>query len=210
MQTHLSESAAEIARVAELYPRAQDYTDVYEAAGLLGERSLFAHGIHLSERECRRLSETGSTIVHCPTSNTFLGSGLMPMADRLRPERTVPIALGTDVGGGTSYSMLATMGEAYKVQMLTGYRPVATDLFRMATLGNAASLHLDNEIGSLDHGKWADLVVLDPCATPVLAERHALSESLADILFSLMILGDERAVRATYVAGQAIHHRSAA
>ncbi|CAN5437241.1 guanine deaminase [soil metagenome] len=208
MQTHLSESAVEIARVAELFPAAKDYTDVYDRFGLLGERSLFAHGIHLSERECARLSESGSAVIHCPTSNTFLGSGLMPMAHLANQDRLVRLGIGTDVGGGTSYSMLATIAEAYKVQMLTGFRPSAADLFRLATSGNAARLHLGDEIGSLDHGKWADLVILDPLATPVLAARHALSQSLEDVLFSLMILGDDRAVRATYIAGRKVHERS--
>jgi guanine deaminase len=117
------------------------------------------------------------------------------------------VAIGTDIGGGTSYSMLATLGEAYKVQMLSGYKPTATELFHMATRGNARLLHLDKEIGALEPGKWADIVVLDPRATPVLAGRQELSSSLEDVLFSLMILGDDRAVRATYVAGRKLHER---
>jgi guanine deaminase len=208
MQTHLSESLGEIELVRRIYPNALDYTDVYDRFGLLSEQSLFAHGIHLSERECARLSETGSTVIHCPTSNTFLGSGLMSMPHLSKPGRPVDIAIGTDIGGGTSYSMLATLGEAYKVQMLGGYKPSATELFHMATCGNARRLHLGDEIGALDPGKWADIVVLDPRATPVLASRHELSQSLDDILFSLMILGDDRAVRATYVAGRKLHERA--
>ncbi len=205
MQTHLSESPGEIAFVRELFPNTLDYTDVYDRFGLLSERSLFGHGIHLSERECARLSESGSTVVHCPTSNTFLGSGLMRMEHLRKAGRPVHVGLATDIGGGTSYSMLATMGEAYKVQMLAGYKPSAFELFHMATRGNAERLHLENEIGSLDHGRWADLVVLDPRATPVLASRHDLSQSLEDILFSLAILGDDRAVKATYIAGRKVH-----
>src|SRR6185503_10382423 len=115
MQTHLSESAGEIARIRELYPDDPDYTGVYERFGLLGPMSLFGHGIHLSERECQRLSETGSIVVHCPTSNLFLGSGLMSMRHLGRQSRPVRLAIGTDVGGGTSYSMLSTMGAAYQV-----------------------------------------------------------------------------------------------
>lgn len=205
MQTHISESAGEIALVRKLFPKAVDYTDVYDCFGLLGGRSLFAHGIHLSERECRRLSETGSTVVHCPTSNTFLGSGLMSMPHLRKEGRQVHVGLGTDVGGGTSYSMLATMGETYKVQMLGGYKPAATELFRMATAGNAERLHIAGETGSLAPGKFADIVVLDPEATPVLKSRHELSQSLEDILFSLIILGDDRAVTAAYVAGRRLH-----
>lgn len=210
MQTHLSESIGEIELVKSLFPNLRDYTDVYDHYDLLGERSLFGHGIHLSNRECARLSETGSTVVHCPTSNTFLGSGLMRMRHLREAGRPVAIGLATDIGGGTNYSMLATMGEAYKVQMLTGYKPTAAELFHMATRGNAERLHLDDQIGSIDVGKWADLVILDPRATPVLASRHELSQSLEDVLFSLAILGDDRAVRATYVAGRKLHERLSA
>ena len=207
MQTHLSESPGEIAFVKTLFPDAKDYTDVYDRHGLLSERSFFAHGIHLSERECERLSESGSTVVHCPTSNTFLGSGLMSMIHMRKPPRAVHLGLATDVGGGTSYSMLATLGEAYKVQMLTGYKPTAFELFHMATIGNAQRLRIDAQTGSIDIGKFADLVVLDPHATPVLSSRQEVSTSLEDVLFSLMILGDDRAVRATYVAGVKVHER---
>jgi len=201
LQTHLSESVAEIARVKLLFPNERDYTAVYERFGLVTDRSLFAHGIHLSESEAARLAEAGATVVHCPTSNTFLGSGLMSM-NRLRD---VGIGLGTDVGGGTSYSMLQTMAEAYKVQMLGGRKLKAAELFHMATLGNARRLRIDGETGSLDVGKFADVIVLDPEATPVLAARHALSGSLEDVLFALALLGDDRAVAATYVAGQRVH-----
>lgn len=207
MQTHLSESPGEIALVKQLFPEAEDYTDVYDRCGLLGARSLFAHGIHLSERECTRLSESGSTIVHCATSNTFLGSGLMRMQHLRMAERPIHIGVATDVGGGTSYSMLATLGETYKVQMLAGYKPSAFELFHLATRGNAERLHLAHELGSLEVGTWADLAVLDPSATPVLASRQEVSRSLEDVLFSLAILGDDRAVRATYIAGRKIHER---
>lgn len=209
MQTHLSESPGEIAMVKHLFPETADYTDVYDRCGLLGPRSLFAHGIHLSERECARLSESGSTVIHCATSNTFLGSGLMRMQHLRKAERPVPVAVGTDVGGGTSYSILATLGETYKVQMLAGYKPSAFELFHLATKGNAERLHLGHEVGSLEVGKWADLAVLDPRATPVLASRQEVSQSLEDVLFSLAILGDDRAVRATYIAGRKVHERAA-
>lgn len=209
MQTHLSESPGEIAFVKELFPKAKDYTDVYDHFGLLSDRSLFAHGIHLSDRECERLSESGSTVVHCATSNTFLGSGLMSMPWLRKAGRPVHLGLATDVGGGTSYSMLATLGETYKVQMLAGYKPTAHELFAMATRGNAQRLRIDHETGTLEHGKFADLVVLDPKATPVLASRQEVSASLEDVLFSLMILGDDRAVKATYVRGARLHERAA-
>jgi guanine deaminase len=205
MQTHLSESPGEIAFVKQLFPDARDYVDVYDRFGLLGGHSLFAHGIHLSERECARLSEAGASVIHCPTSNTFLGSGLMSMPHLRKAGRPVHIGVATDVGGGTSYSMLATLGEAYKVQMLGGYKPSAVELFAMATRGNAGRLRIAHETGAVEAGKYADLVVLDPCATPVLASRQEVSASLEDVLFSLMILGDERAVSATYVRGRKVH-----
>jgi guanine deaminase len=205
MQTHISESASEIALVKQLFPNAKDYTDVYDRFGLLGQHSLFAHGIHLSEREAQRLHESGSSVIHCPTSNTFLGSGLMPMAHLEKSSRLVTLGLATDIGGGLSYSMLATMAEAYKVQMLNGLKLSATQLFRMATRGNAARLQLQHEIGSLDVGTFADVVIIDPQATPVLKARHALSQSLDEVLFSVMMLGDDRAVTATYVAGERLY-----
>jgi len=204
VHSHLSESRTEIEFVRRLFPQAKDYTDVYDRFGLLGPRSLYAHGVHLSERECARLSESGATVVHCPTSNTFLGSGLFDAAHVGRADRPVRIGIATDVGGGTSYSMLHTLGEAYKVAMLGGRTPTVHELFHLATRGNAVNLGLDDEIGTLDPGRWADLVVLDPTATPVLEARHALSESLEDTLFALAILGDDRAVRATYIAGRQV------
>ena len=205
VHSHLSESAGEIALVRELFPWAKDYTDVYDRFGLLGPRSLYAHGIHLSERECARLAETGATVVHCPTSNTFLGSGLFDAARVGRADRPVRIGIATDVGGGTSYSMLHTLGEAYKVAMLRGRTPpTAYELFHLATRGNAVNLGLDDEIGVIEPGRWADIVVLDPTATPVLDERDSLSESLEDTLFALAVLGDDRAVRSTYIAGRRV------
>ncbi|MDE2445294.1 MAG: guanine deaminase [Alphaproteobacteria bacterium] len=199
MQTHLSESAGEIAWIKQLFPNDQDYTAVYERFGLVTDRSLFAHGIHLSDREISALREAGATVVHCPTSNNFLGSGLMKI------RRPIAHGLGTDVGGGTSYSMLQTLGETYKVQMLNGTKMKAAELFYLATRGNAERLKIDADTGCLDVGKFADVVVLDPEATPVLAARHALSRSVEDILFALALLGDDRAVKATYVTGQKVH-----
>jgi guanine deaminase len=207
MQTHISESAGEIALVKQLFPHAKDYTDVYDCYGLLSDRSLFAHGIHLTERECARLSESESTVVHCPTSNAFLGSGIMRMPHMKDKRRPVALGVATDVGGGTSFSILTTLAEAYKLQMLSGYKPPVHELYWLATLGNAQRLKIDAETGSLDVGKFADVAVLDPCATPVLKGRHELSQSIEEVLFSLMMLGDDRAVKATYVAGQKLHQR---
>jgi guanine deaminase len=208
MQTHLSESVGEIELVARQFPKAKNYTDVYDRFGLLTARSLFAHGIHLNGGERARLSDSGSTVVHCPTSNAFLGSGIMPMEQLQDEESPVHLGLATDVGGGTSYSMLTTMGEAYKLQMLAGYKPSTRSLYHMSTLGNAQRLHIAHETGSLEAGKFADVIVVDPCATEVLGSRQELSSSIEDVLFSLLMLADDRAVSATYVAGRKVFERS--
>ena len=204
LHTHLSESAAEIEMVQKLFPWSKDYTDVYARFGLVGETSVFAHGIHLSERECQALHDAGSMVVHCPTSNAFLGSGLFDIEHVSAARRPVRVGVSTDVGGGTSYSLLQTLAEAYKIARLKGCRFSAFDGFYLATLGNARGLRLDGEIGTLDAGRWADVVVLDPQATPVLAARQELSETLEDVLFSLMMLGDDRAVQAVYVRGERV------
>jgi len=201
MHTHISESAGEIDAVKQQFPWSKDYTDVYDRFGLLGGHSVFAHGIHLSERECQVMHEAGATVVHCPTSNNFLGSGLFDIDHLRAPGRPVKVGLATDVAGGTSFSMLQTLAEAYKVAMLKGRKLTAFDGFYLATLGNARALGLEGEIGTLQPGAWADVVVLDPGATEVLAARNELSESLEDTLFALMMLGDDRAVQAVYIKG---------
>jgi guanine deaminase len=204
MQTHLSENAGEIAAVAKDFPAAKDYADVYDRAGLLGEHSFFAHGIHLSERELARLSEAGSAIVHCPTSNNFLGSGLFRFHQARNSVRPVHVGLGCDIGGGTSYSMFATMRDAYVVSQLAGSRITAFDAFYLATLGNARLLRRDDEIGTLAPGSSADLAVIDARATPIMAERAELNDSLHDLLFQLMIMADDRAVTETWVQGRRV------
>ena len=206
LQTHLSENTDEIATARRLYPEAASYTDIYDRFGLLGPRSLFGHCIHLSEPELERLSATGSVAVFCPTSNLFIGSGLFDMAmlrDARRPVRT---ALATDVGGGTSYSMLRTAAEAYKVLQLRRQNLPALEAFYLMTLGNARALSLDDRIGALEVGHEADLVVLDAGATPAMAHRMvSVAGDLAEELFVLMTMGDDRAVKATYVAGERLH-----
>ncbi len=207
MQTHLSESREEIAEVARLFPDCADYTDVYGRFGLLGPKSLFAHGVHLSARERERLAEAGSAVVHCPTSNEFLGSGLFDIGPyAAEAESAAPrLAVATDIGGGTSYSLPATLGAAYRTAQLRGRRLAPERAFYLATLGNARALGMDDGIGRLEPGFQADLVVLDPRATPLLAARDALSETLADTLLALMVLGDDRIVRASWVAGRQLH-----
>jgi guanine deaminase len=203
VQTHLSENHDEIATVRRLFPWAKSYTDVYDRFGLLGPRSIFGHCIHLDKAERERLSTSGSIAAFCPTSNLFLGSGLFDLAALRDPAHPVRISLATDVGGGTSYSMLRTAAEGYKVLQLTRQTWPALDAFYTLTLGNARALGLEHEIGTLEPGSAADLVVLDPHATPAMAHRmERIAGDLPATLFLLMILGDERAVRATYVMGQ--------
>lgn len=203
VQTHLAENQEEIATVARLFPWAKHYTGVYDRYGLLGPRTILGHCLHLSDDELARLSETRSVAAFCPTSNLFIGSGLFDRARLRDPARPVRIGLATDVGGGTSYSMLRTAAEAYKVLQLRGQNLPAREAFYMMTLGNARALGLDGVIGSFATGNEADVVVLDPCATPAMAHRMASIEGdLDEILFVLMTMGDDRAVRATYVLGE--------
>ena len=200
VQSHLSENHAEIATALALYPDCASYTDIYRRHGLLGPRSLYGHCIHLDDDEIALMAQSRSVAVFCPTSNLFLGSGLFDMA-RLRAGG-VRVALATDVGGGTSYSMLRTAAEAYKVLQMRGQSWPALAAFHTITRGNAEALGLVGKIGTLEPGTEADIVVLDPNATPAMAHRMAaVRGGLAEELFALMTLGDDRAVAATYVAG---------
>lgn len=201
IQTHMSENLAEIDLTLSLYPQARDYLDVYEQAGLLGPRLLLGHCIHLRPREIARMAETGSRAVFCPTSNLFLGSGLFD-AEGLR-DAGVVTGVATDVGGGTSWSMLQTLAEAYKVMALRGQRLTALSAFHWATRGNARALGMEAEIGTLAPGSAADLVVLDARATEAMALRMARARGLEDELFVLQIMGDDRAVAQVYIAGVA-------
>lgn len=203
LQTHLAENPEEIATVRRLFPDDPSYTAVYHRHGLLGPRALLGHCIHLEESEVELLARTGSVAVFCPTSNLFIGSGLFDRARLAAAE--VRVALATDVGGGTSYSMLRTAAEAYKVLQLRGQNLPALDAFYLLTLGNARALSLDDRIGRLAPGYEADLVVLDARATPAMDHRmESVAGELEEELFVLMTLGDDRAVRATYVAGERV------
>jgi len=203
MQTHLSENHAEIAFTCELYPQAKDYTDVYAQYGLLGPRALFGHSIHLSDRELDALSDSGSIGVFCPTSNLFLGSGLFPYQQNRKRPKALRIATATDVGGGTNYSMLRTMDEAYKIIALQGEKLNPFASFWQITRGNAEALSLSDRIGTLDEGTDADIVVLNAAATPVMKLRMETVETLAEELFLLQTLGDDRAIAEVYVSGKA-------
>jgi guanine deaminase len=202
MQTHLSENHAEIAFTQELYPWSRDYTDVYERYGLLGRKALFGHCIHLSGREADALSASGSVAVFCPTSNLFLGSGLFDYQRYRRREKPLRIAAATDVGGGTNYSMLRTMDEGYKVIALNGGKLNPLASFWQITRGNAEALSIADKVGTLEQGTDADIVVVNSRATPAMRLRMETVETLAEELFLLQTLGDDRAVAEVYVAGK--------
>jgi len=203
LHTHLSENQAEIDWVLSLFPGRKSYTDVYDHYGLVTSRSIFAHGVHLTEAELARLGEQGSTLAFCPTANLFLGSGLFPF--RQVREAKVRVVLGTDVGAGTTFSLLGTLSEAYKVLQLQGQSLSPHQGLYLATLGGAAALDLDPVVGNFDSGKDADFVVLDFHATPALQLRLTDCEDINERLFALIMLGDDRAVHATYVAGSAAY-----
>jgi guanine deaminase len=205
LHTHLSETKAEIAATAEAFPEARDYVDVYDRFGLVGPRSVFAHGVHLDGDSCSRLAKAGSAVAVCPSSNLFLGSGLF---DLVQAEASgLKLGLGTDIGAGTSFSLLSTAGDLYKIGQLRGTSLDPLHGFYLATLGGARALHVDGRVGSFAPGREADFVVLDPQATPLLARRSERAKSLAELLFGLFILADDRAVARTYVAGRLAHRR---
>ena len=205
MQTHLSENEKEVAWVKELFPDAEHYLDAYDHANLLGKRSVFAHCIHLCDHEYDRLAESQSNISFCPTSNLFLGSCLF---DLKRAERhNVSVGLGTDVGAGTSFSLLQTLNEAYKVQQLRGDKLTPLKSFYLATLAGAKALDIDDKIGNFQPGKEADFVALDYNATPLLSLRMQHCQSIVDKLFAFAILGDDRAIAATHILGKKVHSR---
>jgi guanine deaminase len=200
VQTHLSENDAEIALTRSLFPTSRDYLDVYEQVGLVGPKSVFGHCLHLEPREIASLADHRSVAAFCPTSNLFLGSGLFDEAGL--DAAGVRVALATDIGGGTSYSMLETANEAYKVLQLRRQSWPALQAFYQLTLGNAKALGLDDRIGCLERGYEADLVVLDSRATPALIHRMETPNlELAEELFVLMTMGDDRAILQTYIAG---------
>jgi guanine deaminase len=209
VQTHIAENRREVEWTAKLFPQARNYLDIYDQHGLIGRRAVLAHGIHLGEDELCRCHESGTALAHCPTSNLFLGSGLFRIGAVKDPRRPVQLGLGTDIGGGTSFSLLATMRAAYEIAQLGGRALSAVEAFYLATLGGARALALEDRVGAIAPGREADFVVLDPNATPLLTLRNARARSVQDQLFALMTLGDDRAVRATYVAGRLAHERAA-
>ena len=199
VQTHLSENLAELDWLRSLYSDFQDYFSLYERTGLATPRSVFGHCIHLSDSELARLAETGGIAAFCPSSNLFLGSGLFPLL-AIR-DKGIPIAIGTDVGAGTSLSMISTLGDAYRVCQLQSFSLDPLEAFYMATMGNARVLHLDDRIGNFCAGKEADFVLLNPSRNPQVASRVNTCQQIRDELFCYMILGDERLIEQTSVSG---------
>ncbi|MDO8651023.1 MAG: guanine deaminase [Undibacterium sp.] len=205
LQTHVAENTDEVAWVKALYPQARSYIDVYDHFGMLRPRAMFGHCIWLDDADRARMVETQSAGAICPTSNLFLGSGLFDFARA--DAQHLALSLATDVGGGTSFCMLQTMNEAYKVARMGGSHLPALRLFYLATLGAARSMQLEGVIGNFVAGAEADFIVLDPQATPLLARRTARTGSLEELLFVLALLGDDRTVAATYAAGRQVHLR---
>lgn len=207
LHTHLAEHPDEVRSTLELFPEAQDYVDVYDRFDMLTPRSLFAHGIHLSDRELTRLSETGASIVFCPTSNLFLGSGLLKL-DRLA-DFGVKLAVGSDVGGGTAFSMLTTLADGYKVSQLNNASWHPLQALDAITRGNAQALGMADRIGQLAPGFEADLVLLRPRGDSLLAHRLEQATTLTERLFAYIFLGGDDAIARTYVNGQLQYQRAA-
>jgi guanine deaminase len=202
IHSHVAENVDEVAWVERLFPWSRSYLDVYDRYGLLRERAIYAHCIHLDLRDRIRMAESGAAVAFCPSSNLFLGSGLFDIASADR--NGLSIGIGSDVGGGTSFSMLRTLADAYKVAQMHGYRLSSMRAFYFATLGGAKSLGLHDAIGNFAIGKEADFVVLDCAATPLMARRHAMTRTLEEALFALMTLGDDRAIWQTAILGHPI------
>jgi guanine deaminase len=205
LQSHVAENRDEVDWVARLFPDSRSYLDVYDSHGLLGPRSIYGHCIHLDQQDRERMAASGAAIAFCPTSNLFLGSGLFNLEDASRQD--IRLGLATDVGAGTSFSMLRTLAEAYKVCQLGGQRLTPLKAFYLVTLGAAESLYLDHRIGNFARGKEADFVVLDLAATELMQCRMDNASSLEERLFALMMLGDDRCVQATHVMGKRQYSR---
>lgn len=200
VHTHVAENKKEVQWVAQLFPWSRSYLDVYDHFGLLRERSVYAHCIHLDEQDRKRMAQTGAAAAFCPTSNTFLGSGLFNCVGAR--EQDIRVAVATDVGAGTSFGMLQTLSEAYKVQQLNGHSLSPFRALFLATLGNAQALYLDDRIGNFLPGKEADFIVLDDKATPLIKRRMAFTNEIEEKIFVFIMLGDDRVINATYILGE--------
>lgn len=202
MQTHLSEQTDEIAWVKDLFPQSRDYLDTYETQGLLGPRGLYGHSIHLTQRERDRLAEVDASLIHCPTSNMFIGSGLFDMAGH--KAAGIRVGLATDTGGGSSFSMLRTMAAAYEVGQLRGNALHPSQLWYLATVGSANALHADHQIGNIAVGLEADLVMIDLASTPAIAQATTRAGDIWQAVFPTIMMGDDRAIRDVRVAGKSV------
>ncbi len=200
MQTHLSEQTDEIAWVKDLFPQSRDYLDTYEAQGLLREGAVYGHAIHLTAREKARLAEAGASVVHCPTSNTFIGSGLFDMG----LTQSLRVGLATDTGGGSSFSMLRTMAAAYEVAQLRGQALHPAQLWWLATQGSARALRAEHQIGNIAVGQEADLVVVNLASTPAIEQATRRAEDIWQALFPTIMLGDDRAIQAVWALGRLV------
>jgi len=206
LQSHVAENQAEIDWVAELFPWSRSYLDVYDHFGLLGERAIYGHCIYLDDTDLVKISQSKTVAAFCPTSNLFLGSGLFDLVGA--KARGINTVLASDVGGGTSFSMLRTADEAYKVTQMAGNTVTPVQLFYEITLGAARALSIDNYVGNFAAGNEADFLVLDTAATDVLAQRTDLAQSIEEVLFALIVLGDDRCTVATHVMGELVYKRS--
>ncbi len=200
MQTHLSEQTDEIAWVKDLFPQSRDYLDTYEAQGLLREGAVYGHAIHLTGREKARLAEAGASVVHCPTSNTFIGSGLFDMG----LTQSLRVGLATDTGGGSSFSMLRTMAAAYEVAQLRGQALHPAQLWWLATHGSARALRAEHQIGNIAVGHEADLVVVNLASTPAIEQATRRAEDIWQAIFPTIMLGDDRAIQAVWISGSLV------
>ncbi|MCC8361679.1 guanine deaminase [Lysobacter sp. A6] len=207
MQTHVSENVDEVEWVKSLFPDRKGYLDVYDHHKLCRPRAVFGHGIHLTEEELGTMHTTGSAISHCPTSNFFLGSGYLDIYRAMRADRPVRVGLGTDLGAGTSFSILLTLNEAYKAAQLNRQKLTGAQGLYLATRGTAHAMYIEDKVGSIAPGMEADIVVLDMKSTPIIDYRMQFVEDIHEALFVQMTLGDDRAVQATYVAGKLQHER---
>ncbi len=205
LQSHVAENPSEVKWVAELFPWSRSYLDVYDRYDLLGERAIYAHCIYLDDQDLARMHETGTTAAFCPTSNLFLGSGLFDL-HRAR-QAGVTTGMATDVGGGTSFSMLRTADEAYKVAQLGGNPVTPVQLFYELTLGGAKAVSMDHSIGNFAIGKEADFTIVDMQATELLARRIECAATFEEKLFAVMVLGDDRCTLATHLMGEKAYQR---
>ena len=200
LHTHMAENADECHWVGELFPDAQDYLAVYEKYDLVRKRSVFAHSIHLSDNAWSRLAKADAAVSHCPCSNLFIGSGLFNLRDAQKHK--VNVGLGSDVGGGDSFSLLRAANEAYKIQQLQRHTLTPEHAFYLTTLGGAKALDLDSHIGNFETGKEADFLVIDEHATPILSRRTQSQTHWKDRLFTLLMLGDDRCIEQTWIMGK--------